>query len=484
MINISSNKLSIGFLLKNTFNAYYLVDIEKLMKREDTIFVFDTNVLLNLYSYTEQTREDFFSLLDIVKDRVWIPYHVGLEYQRNRLSVIRNEKKIFNDLNTYVSSIKKDLDTTLLQSLKLKQRLPKINEETINLQKKIIEELDNYSKLIDEWNKMQPCVRSVDLIRNRIDEIFDNKIGEIPKSQEYLNELYEDGKKRYENKIPPGYEDEKTKKGNNSFKYNNLEYIPMYGDYIIWEQLINEVKNKDLKSLLFITDDVKEDWLYLIDSNGKKEIGPRVELVDEIQKRTDIELFHIMKSSDFLIKGKEHFNNKIKDDSIEEINESFDIKQNYYLDNLAFSDIYGNMEIEKQKMNYEKWAKAFGREEALTPKTIQESMFEILNKREEAPTPKKIQESMFEILNQREEALTPKTIQESVFEILNKREEVLKPKTIQESVFEILNKREEVLKPKITTETLTELFRKVESQEPKTTGEELFKIWKNMEKNK
>lgn len=79
--------------MKNSFKAYYLADTNEIMNRTDTIFVFDTNVLLNLYSYTEQTREDFFSLLDIVKDRVWIPYHVGLEYQRNRLSVIRTEKK-------------------------------------------------------------------------------------------------------------------------------------------------------------------------------------------------------------------------------------------------------------------------------------------------------------------------------------------------------------------------------------------------------
>lgn len=333
MINISSNKLSIGFLLKNTFNAYYLVDIEKLMKREDTIFVFDTNVLLNLYSYTEETREDFFSLLNVIKDRIWIPYHVALEYQRNRLTVIRNEKKIFKELDNYISNIKKNLDTTSLQSLKLKQRLPKLHEETIQLQEKIIKKLDAYSESVNKWDKKQPCVRSEDSIREKIDEIFDNKIGEIPENQKYLDNLYRLGEERYKNKIPPGYEDEKDKKDKNIFKYNNLEYIPMYGDYIIWEQLISEVEKRDLKSLLFITDDVKEDWLYLIDSNGKKEIGPRIELVDEILNKTNIELFHIMKSSDFLTNGKKHLNTKIKDDSIEEVNENFDIKQTYYFDN-------------------------------------------------------------------------------------------------------------------------------------------------------
>ena len=418
--------------MKNAFKAYYLADIKEIMKREDTIFVFDTNVLLNLYSYTEQTREDFFSLLDIVKDRVWIPYHVGLEYQRNRLSVIKNEKKIFNDLNTYVSNIKKDLNanTNLLQSLKLKQRLPKINEETINLQKKIAEELDNYSKLINEWNKKQPCVRSVDLIRNRINEIFNNKIGEIPENQEYLDELYKRGKERFDKKIPPGYEDEKTKKDHSSFKYNTLEYIPMYGDYIIWEQLINEVKNKDLKSLLFITDDVKEDWLYLMDSNGKKEIGPRVELVDEILEKTDIELFHIMKSSDFLINGKEFFNSKIKDDSIEEINENFDTKQNNYLTHLLFE----NVNIER-------------------PKTSTEKLLETINQNE------KPNESWQEILT-KIELEKPKTDTEKWYEILTKIE-LEKPKTATEKWIETL-KNKNLESPKIDYREIVERLEKNE----------------------
>ncbi|MDN5049535.1 PIN-like domain-containing protein [Aliarcobacter butzleri] len=418
--------------MKNSFKAYYLADTNEIMNRTDTIFVFDTNVLLNLYSYTEQTREDFFSLLDIVKDRVWIPYHVGLEYQRNRLSVIRTEKKIFNDLIAYISNIKKNLDTNSLQSLKLKQRLPKINEETIKLQKKIIEELDKYSELVKEWDNKQPCVRSEDLIRERIDKIFDNKIGEIPKNQEYLNELFKSGKERYENKIPPGYEDEKTKKDYSSFKYNNLEYIPMYGDYIIWEQLINEVKNKDLKSLLFITDDVKEDWLYLIDSNGKKEIGPRVELVDEILEKTNIELFHIMKSSDFLINGKEFFNSKIKDDSIEELNESFDANQNNYLTHLLFE----NGSIEKPKTTTEKFVEMMTKMEIEKPKTVYEKWLETMTKME---------------------IEKPKTVYEKWLETMTKME-IEKPKTVYEELLESMTKME-IEKPKVVSERLAEMIK-------------------------
>ncbi len=459
--------------MKNGFKAYYLADIKEIMKREDTIFVFDTNVLLNLYSYTEQTREDFFSLLEIIKDRVWIPYHIGLEYQRNRLSVIRNEKKIFNDLNTYVSNIKKDLNTNTnsLQSLKLKQRLPIINEETIKLQKKIIKELDKYSELVKEWDKKQPCVRSQDLIRERIDNIFDNKIGAIPKNQEYLNELYKRGEERYSKKIPPGYEDEKDKKASNPFKYKDLEYIPMYGDYIIWEQIIDEVENKDLKSLLFITDDVKEDWLYLMDSNGKKEIGPRVELVDEILEKTDIELFHIMKSSDFLINGKEFFNSKIKDDSIEEVNENFDTKQNNYLTHLLFE----NVNIERPKTATEKLLETINKIEIEKPN---ESWHEILNKME-LEKPKTATEKWAEVFGDME-LEKQKTTSEKWFETISKIE-IEKPKTAIEQWAEVFRELE-LEKQKTTSEKWFETISKIEK--PKTVTEQWAEVFRNIEKNK
>ncbi|TOG00466.1 PIN-like domain-containing protein, partial [Vibrio parahaemolyticus] len=85
--------------MKSTFkNFYNLTDSEvsEVWNSEDTLVVFDTNVFLNLYGYTEQTRADFFKVLDGIKKNLWIPYHVGLEYQLQRLSVISAEKKVFS----------------------------------------------------------------------------------------------------------------------------------------------------------------------------------------------------------------------------------------------------------------------------------------------------------------------------------------------------------------------------------------------------
>ena len=113
--------------MKEIFNGFYTPSdktIKKCWSDKKTLFIFDTNVLLNLYSYTAETRDDFFHIIEKISSKIWLPYHVGLEYQRNRLNIIKNEKKIFNDINIYLENIENNLETNKLQELKLKQRLP------------------------------------------------------------------------------------------------------------------------------------------------------------------------------------------------------------------------------------------------------------------------------------------------------------------------------------------------------------------------
>ena len=55
---------------------------------EKAIFVFDTNVLLNLYRYSAKTRNSLLMAFESFKGRIWIPYHVAYEYMRRRCEVI------------------------------------------------------------------------------------------------------------------------------------------------------------------------------------------------------------------------------------------------------------------------------------------------------------------------------------------------------------------------------------------------------------
>lgn len=78
------------------YNIYEKKDISSIWKDKATLFVFDTNVLLNLYKYDEKTRNDFINVIKSVEDRIWIPFHVGLEYHRNRMIKIKERQDLIN----------------------------------------------------------------------------------------------------------------------------------------------------------------------------------------------------------------------------------------------------------------------------------------------------------------------------------------------------------------------------------------------------
>lgn len=293
--------------------------LKEIWNSKSTLFVFDTNVLLNLYRYGEHTREDFFKVLNDIKN-VWIPYHVGLEYQRNRIGVIKNEKKVFNDLKKYLDNIKKELNSNLVSDLKLNERLPSVDQEHNKFKKDILDKISEYQEFINSENKKQPEVRSGDKIRKELYKIFEGKVGNKPSDQLWLNKIYEEGEIRYKNNIPPGYKDKnKSNSDDNLFNYSNLDYKSQFGDLIIWKQIIEKANDVQIKNIIFISDDIKEDWKYIIESNGKKILGCRAELREEICLKSNIDNFSIIQSFELLKLNNKISTNKINENSIKEI---------------------------------------------------------------------------------------------------------------------------------------------------------------------
>ena len=69
--------------------------------------------------------------------------------------------------------------------------------------------------------------------------------------------------------------------------------------------MIKEAKAKG-KDLIFITEDVKEDWWYIV---GGKTIGPRIELLREFIKETNGKSFQMYRTEEFI----KHINNKLEE---------------------------------------------------------------------------------------------------------------------------------------------------------------------------
>ncbi len=95
---------------------------------------------------------------------------------------------------------------------------------------------------------------------------------------------------------------------------------------IVWKQLIEKSKEENIKAVIFVTDDAKEDWWYVINSRGEKSIGPRAELREEICKEGAIEIFAMYNTSGFLDSGRKLLEVDIKEESISDAGEYFDNK--------------------------------------------------------------------------------------------------------------------------------------------------------------
>lgn len=326
--------------MKHSFNCFYdtteTKELDRIWKDDDTLFIFDTNVLLSLYSFQSDSRKDFLKVLASIQDRIWIPFHVGLEFQKNRLTIIKNRRNTFNDLKKSIDKLadtvifEKKPFTTLQNEFSLKKNYPGVSEKLNDTLEKISssfselkDELKNHLKQMnDEVNLLDSkriFVNSEDYIRDEIDLLFiKERVGENTfDTLEKLNALYKEGGDRYKNKIPPGYEDES--KGEDEFFFDGIGYKRKFGDLIIFKQIIEFSKKKSTKNVIFVSEDIKKDWRYIEDQGGDKILGARFELKRELYNEAGVENFFIYQIEDFVKKTNEFLDIKIEDKTLKSI---------------------------------------------------------------------------------------------------------------------------------------------------------------------
>lgn len=72
--------------MREKYQGWYLKSASEVAALwENAIFVPDANVLLHCLRHSEVVREELLRLFDVLKESLWIPYQVGLEFHRNRL---------------------------------------------------------------------------------------------------------------------------------------------------------------------------------------------------------------------------------------------------------------------------------------------------------------------------------------------------------------------------------------------------------------
>jgi len=304
--------------MRSAFRGYYRhsqQDFAELWK--DCFFVVDTNVLLNLYRYPQGARDDLFKVLSEVSSRLWIPHQVALEYQENRLTVIAEQVKKFDEVRLVLRKCLGDLESGLTQ-LQLERRHSAI--ETEGFLKQIKEQFADFQLQLNQKESEQPGVLSDDTLRDRIDELLSGRVGECLPEKD-LAALYKEGEQRFVNKRPPGYEDRGKAKDSPCYFARGATIRREYGDLIIWKQIIAYALATKLQYLIFVTDDDKEDWWWIVDSKGKKTIGPRPELTDELMENSQVKLFHMYNTDRLLHYAGQYLGMSIKQESIEQAQE-------------------------------------------------------------------------------------------------------------------------------------------------------------------
>lgn len=296
--------------MKDIYTGFVKKTPDELKKIWDEgLITFDANVLLNLYRYSTNTSQEILKIIDKFSSKIFLTHQAGLEFHRNRFEVITEQEKAYKEFTENIKKIEEELNS--------KSKHPFLSDLLHEKLKAVLVEVKNET----QTNEKYYCDLILDdNIYEKLNHIFSGKI-ENEFSDEQLAKIYEEGKIRYEKKIPPGFEDEKEKEGNKIF-----------GDLILWKQIIENAKSNG-KPIILITEERKKDWWWKLKNN--KTIGPRQELIAEIKKEANVE-FYLYSTERFVEYGLSYLQEASNPKVIEEVKEFREVED------------YKNTELEKE----------------------------------------------------------------------------------------------------------------------------------------
>lgn len=292
--------------MKEKFRGYYRpTKAEFSQLWENCLFVFDTNVVLNIYRYSPNTRDNLIQIFDKISDRLWIPYQAALEYQKRRLNVIVEQESAYENIKNYLKDTRNKLKS-YLNSYKIH---PAINSDNIfDKLDRVFEEIEKELNVLEQEH---PNLIESDNLRDKITELFEGKVGSSC-SPEKLEEIYKRGKVRYDRLIPPGFKDKKKE-------------INEYGDLVLWFQIIEHAKSTK-KPIIFITEDKKEDWW--LKFNGEI-ISPKPELINEIFSKAGVN-FYMYQTEQFMEYAGKYLHEPVNREAIDEIQRIRKYDENHF----------------------------------------------------------------------------------------------------------------------------------------------------------
>ncbi|WP_148305740.1 PIN domain-containing protein [Streptomyces collinus] len=228
----------------------------------------DTNVLLNLYRFTPQARDELLQALTKLEDRLWVSHQVVKEYYSRRVDAIKEHIALYTTVPKVLNESRNKAIQEINTFTKRRSMSPEEKRALIDpLNKAFDMAIDEIKRHGDAFDLDLVKVITDDPILQSLADIFDQKVG-APFADEEEKEFLENYSTRAGDRIPPGYRD--------SGKADNA-----HGDYFVWEQVLREAKLREMPVIL-VTNDTKDDWVY---SEAGLTIGPHPKLISEFKER-------------------------------------------------------------------------------------------------------------------------------------------------------------------------------------------------------
>jgi predicted nucleic acid-binding protein len=293
------------------------------------MIVLDTNVLLDLYRYTPEAREEILEALRRVADRLWMPYQVGLEFVRGRNKVIHDRTRL---LGAVAQQVRQGFDQAWQDIASATAQVKQLLANHANDQEgqRELDELINqesFRKLTAPWMKelitraeeiknsqdvqLGSLVAGPDRVLHQVAELYGDRIGEPPSNTDLERRVQKAARFRYPNRIPPGFAD--AAKGTD---------LAAAGDFLLWEEVVRQARGLPTpRRVLFVSGDAKEDWYEPSTPGRKKQPWPH--LFEEMRRRAHAELL-LVRPQDFFKDVREYLNADIAQSTVEEIEKAAD----------------------------------------------------------------------------------------------------------------------------------------------------------------
>jgi predicted nucleic acid-binding protein len=265
------------------------------------LIVLDTNVLLDLYRYHPETRQELLDVLDQLRDRLWVPNQVMVEFWSNRESVLEDASNITGTVvaldklsEQYMSRVREWTNRAGLRE-EATDRLVDISKSAFDATIMKIRSLagDKALKIAEDTAR--------DSVIVRLESILQGRVGNPLSVERKRVAINQEAPQRFADRRPPGYMDANKKNGD-----------PI-GDYLIWIETLEEAARLKV-DVLFVTGDTKEDWWRQERGQAK---GPHPQLAEEMRNVSGVRLF-MLRPASFLKHAGELLHVKVSPESVQD----------------------------------------------------------------------------------------------------------------------------------------------------------------------